>query len=107
MRRVGSPSKGAIPFETALGRLDQAEALEWLGSFEPSSVDLVVADPPYNLGKSDWDRFESPEAYLDWSRTWIAAAHRALRPEGSLYVMGFSEVLADLTAAVAGPGSKG
>jgi site-specific DNA-methyltransferase (adenine-specific) len=88
--------------QTTLGRLEQAEALSWLSALEPASVDLVISDPPYNLGKSDWDRFASPAAYLDWSITWIAAAHRALKPEGSLYVMGFSEVLADLKSAVAG-----
>ena len=87
--------------ETKLGRLDQADALAWLTALEPSSVDLVVADPPYNIGKSDWDRFESDDAYLDWSRAWIEAARLALKPGGSLYVMGFSEVLAELKVAVA------
>lgn len=95
-------SRDSLVLETGLGRLEQAEALAWLGSLEAASVDLVVADPPYNLGKSDWDRFASPEAYLEWSVAWIGAAHRALKPDGSLYVMGFSEALADIKAAAAG-----
>jgi site-specific DNA-methyltransferase (adenine-specific) len=86
---------------TELGRLDQADALAWLRSLEPGSVDLVVADPPYNIGKTDWDRFESPESYLEWTRAWIEAARVALKPEGTLYVMGFSEVLAGIKVAVA------
>ncbi len=93
-------------FSTALGRLDQADALAWLGSLEPGSVDLVVADPPYNLGKSDWDRFESPESYLAWTREWVEAARQALKPDGSLYVMGFSEILAEIKVAV-GPSWAG
>ncbi len=84
---------------TALGQLDQADALAWLCSLEPASVDLIVADPPYNLGKSEWDRFESSERYLEWTRAWIEAARVALKPRGSLYVMGFSEVLADIKVA--------
>src|SRR2546423_9470251 len=83
-----------------LGRIVQGDALAWLGSLEPASVDLVVADPPYNLGKSEWDRFDSLDAYVAWSRVWLTAAHRALSPTGSLYVMGFSEVLAEIKAAV-------
>ena len=86
---------------TELGRLDQADALAWLGSLEPESVDLVVADPPYNIGKAEWDCFESDERYLEWSKTWIEAARVALKPTGSLYVMGFSEILADIKARVA------
>ncbi len=86
---------------TELGRLDQADALAWLRSLEPGSVDLVVADPPYNLGKSEWDRFASPESYLEWTRAWVEAARVALKPEGTLYVMGFSEVLAEIKVAVA------
>lgn len=91
-----------VVLETELGRLERAEAIEWLGSLEPGSVDLIVADPPYNLSKADWDRFASPAAFVDWSVAWVGAAHRALKPEGSLYVMGFSEPLADVKAAVAG-----
>ncbi|MBI3725992.1 site-specific DNA-methyltransferase [bacterium] len=87
--------------ETTLGRLERGEALEWLSALAPGSVDLVVADPPYNLGRSEWDRFESQDAFVSWSREWIRAAQRALKPEGSAYVMGWSELLADVKAAVA------
>ena len=52
------------------------------------SVDLVVADPPYGLGKdygNDSDRL-SGEAYLAFSRRWIDAVIPKLKPSGSLYV---------------------
>src|SRR5271167_4930132 len=87
--------------ETSLGRLECADALSWLAALPEESVDLVVADPPYNLGKTDWDDFESDAAYLSFSCDWIGLARRALKPFGSLYVMGFSETLPDLKAAVA------
>lgn len=85
---------------TERGQLVLGCGVNWLERCEPGSVDLVVADPPYNMGKSDWDRFPSLEAYLDWTRGWVAAAHRALAPTGSLYLMGWSEVLAQVLAAV-------
>jgi site-specific DNA-methyltransferase (adenine-specific) len=52
------------------------------------SVDLVVADPPYGLGKdygNDSDKL-SGAAYLDWSVTWIDAVMPKLRETGSLYI---------------------
>ena len=59
-------------------------------------MDLIFADPPYNIGKADWDEFESHDAYIEWSLRWIELASRALKPHGSLYVCGFSEILADM-----------
>ncbi len=60
------------------------------------SVDIVFADPPYNIKKADWDTFESQEKYIQWSMQWIEEAARVLKPTGSLYICGFSEILADL-----------
>ena len=69
-----------------------------------NSVDLVFADPPYNLqlggelhrpdnsrvdGVDDaWDRFDNFAAYDDFTRRWLAAARRILKPTGSLWVIG-------------------
>ena len=82
------------------GVLLEGDGVAWLEACEPQSVDLVVADPPYGLGKSRWDRFDDLESYLEWTRRWVAAAHAALQPEGTLYVMGFSETLAEIKVAV-------
>ena len=57
---------------------------------------LVFADPPYNIKKAEWDTFESQQEYVAWSVRWIEQAARVLKPEGTLYVCGFSEILADL-----------
>ncbi|HEY9596976.1 MAG TPA: site-specific DNA-methyltransferase, partial [Cyanophyceae cyanobacterium] len=53
-------------------------------------------DPPYNIKKAEWDNFESQQYYVEWSLQWIEQASRILKPTGSLYVCGFSEILADI-----------
>lgn len=78
------------------GQLFLGDSLKWLASLAGESVDLIFADPPYNLKKADWDNFESQEAYIAWSVTWIKEAARVLKATGSLYICGFSEILADL-----------
>ena len=78
------------------GTLHQGDAADWLASLPAESIDLIVADPPYNIKKADWDDFESQEHYVQWSLRWIEPAARALKPTGSMYVCGFSEILADL-----------
>lgn len=78
------------------GEIWVGDAIAWLHSLESSSVDLIFADPPYNIKKAEWDTFESQQAYVDWSLTWIEQAARALKPTGTLYICGFSEILADL-----------
>ena len=78
------------------GKLYQGDAIDWLRSLEDQSVDLVFADPPYNIKKAEWDNFESQEHYIEWSLEWIEQAARILKPDGSMYVCGFSEILADI-----------
>jgi len=69
-----------------------------------ASVDLIFADPPYNLQlendlhrpnnsrvdgvEEDWDRFESFAAYDEFTRRWLRAARRILKEAGSLWVIG-------------------
>jgi len=83
---------------TELGTLWWADALDLLGALGDESVDLVVTDPPYAVAKADWDTFESLDHYVDWCDTWLAEVERVLAPEGSAYVCGFSEILADVKA---------
>lgn len=68
------------------------DAVEVLGSIESESIDLVIADPPYNLGKDYGNNHDIKgfDEYLDFSRDWIREAHRVLKPDGTIYVfMGF------------------
>ncbi len=88
-----------LQYETRHGRLFCGDATEWLATLERGSVDLIVADPPYNIKKAEWDSFESHAEYVEWSRQWIEFASRALKPNGTLYVFGFSEILADIKVA--------
>ena len=83
-------------FETDLGQLYNEDAIEFLMSQESESVDLIFADPPYNIKKAEWDTFSSQKEYVDWSMRWIREACRVLKPTGSLYICGFSEILADI-----------
>lgn len=82
------------------GQIYQGNSLDWLASLDSESVDLVFADPPYNIKKAEWDNFENQEKYIDWSIQWISQASRILKSTGSLYVCGFSEILADLKYSV-------
>src|SRR6266446_1841201 len=77
------------------GELWLGGSIEWLKSQQPNSVDLIFADPPYNLKKADWDSFESHEKYVEWSMLWIEQAAKVLKPNGTMYVCGFSEIIAD------------
>ena len=64
------------------------DAARIMSGMEAGSVDLLIADPPYNLGKHygnnidlrDWREYE------DFTRGWLEAAIRLLHPQGSLYV---------------------
>jgi site-specific DNA-methyltransferase (adenine-specific) len=67
-------------------RIYAGDCLDLFPQIESNSINLVVTSPPYNLGiKYDVynDRIEWGE-YLDWSRKWLAEAHRVLAPDGRL-----------------------
>ena len=83
-------------FETGHGKLFNEDVVTFFKSIKTSSVQLIFADPPYNIKKAEWDTFESQKEYVDWSMEWIGEAQRVLTPNGSLYICGFSEILADL-----------
>lgn len=78
------------------GEIWTGDCIIWLRSLEDESVDLIFADPPYNLKKAEWDSFESQEEYVKWSLSWIQEAARVLKPTGTLYICGFSEIIADI-----------
>ena len=78
------------------GMLFQSDSIEWLKTIKDNSIDIVFADPPYNIKKADWDTFESQEQYISWSIQWIKECSRILSRKGTLYICGFSEILADL-----------
>ena len=80
------------------------DSLEVLATLPERSVDLVFADPPYNLqlggdlhrpdhSKVDavddhWDRFDSFEAYDRFTRDWLRACRRVLKDDGAIWTIG-------------------
>ncbi|MCW3106938.1 MAG: yhdJ [Segetibacter sp.] len=83
-------------FKTANGKLYHNSAINLMKSLDAESVDLIFSDPPYNIKKAEWDTFSSQKEYVEWSMEWIKEAHRILSKKGSLYICGFSEILADI-----------
>lgn len=80
------------------------DCIEMMRQLPEASVDMVFADPPYNLQldgellrpnnskvdgvEEDWDRFADFATYDRFTRDWLAAARRALKPDGTLWVIG-------------------
>jgi len=101
LRRPASQSApgGLIPNRVLLG-----DCLAELAKLPDASVDLVFADPPYNLqlerqllrpnntvvdGVDDaWDKFSSFADYDRFSRRWLAECRRILKPDGAIWVIG-------------------
>lgn len=85
-----------LHYQTQTGKLFLGDSISWLKSLDTNSVDLIFADPPYNIQKAEWDDFGTMQAYVAWSLQWVTEAARILKPTGTLYICGFSEILADV-----------
>ncbi|MEZ5918785.1 MAG: site-specific DNA-methyltransferase [Alphaproteobacteria bacterium] len=80
------------------------DCVKIMNALPQESVDLVFADPPYNLQlggdlhrpnnskvdavDNDWDQFESLKTYDEFTKNWLEAARGVLKPDGSLWVIG-------------------
>ncbi len=87
-----------------MNRLIPGDSLEILSTLPPKSVDLVFADPPYNLQlqqdlwrpnhtqvdavDDEWDQFKSFEDYDTFTRTWLTSVRDVLKDTGSIWVSG-------------------
>lgn len=73
------------------------DALEALANaVEDASVDLIFADPPYNIGKvfgECKDQWPSDEAYAEWCSSWLDLCLQKLSPSGSMYVMSSTQCI--------------
>lgn len=73
----------------------QGNCIEELKSINDGSIDLIIADPPYNVGKdygneSDKQRFEN---YLSFTKQWLQECYRVLKTDGTIYVfVGFKYI---------------
>jgi site-specific DNA-methyltransferase (adenine-specific) len=76
----------------------QGDSIEVLNNGPEGWVDLVFADPPFNIGYlyHGYDDEKDVAEYVDWSERWMRAVHRALKPSGSFYLAIGDEFAADL-----------
>jgi modification methylase len=112
LRRVAATAarpgglRGGIGFGNALplGEVLVGDSIELLGGLPAKSVDLIFADPPYNLQLSQelyrpnmtrvdgvddaWDRFNSFPEYDEFTRAWLTACRRVLKDSGTIWVIG-------------------
>ncbi len=93
-------AEGSLPLNQILA----GDCIEVMNALPAGSVDLIFADPPYNLqlrgdlhrpdnSKVDavddhWDQFSSFQAYDEFTKGWLAAAKRLLKPNGAIWVIG-------------------
>lgn len=89
-------SKENLYYKHKNGSLWLDDSIEWLKSLPANSVNMIFADPPYNIKKASWDSWSSEKQYIDWSLLWIKEAARILSPVGTLYICGFSEIIAGI-----------
>ena len=88
----------------SVNKIYLGNCLEKMKKLPPKSVDLIFADPPYNLQlekdlkrpdhtsvngvRENWDKFKNFEEYDDFTKKWINAAKRILKEDGSIWVIG-------------------
>jgi modification methylase len=98
--RAAPAPAAALP----LGQIIERDCVEAMAALPDCSVDMVFADPPYNLQlggdlfrpegsrvdavDDDWDKFDTFEAYDKFTRAWLKEARRILKPNGTLWVIG-------------------
>ena len=104
-RRGASVRAPRVSFELpATARILVGDCVAEMAKIPAASVDLVFADPPYNLQlqgdlkrpdnsrvdavDDDWDKFSSFAAYDDFTRAWLTACRRAMKPNATLWVIG-------------------
>ena len=99
---AGLPAGQHVPLP--LNQILDGDCIERMRALPENSVDLIFADPPYNLQlkgalhrpdnsmvnavDDEWDQFASFAAYDKFTREWLAAARRILKPDGAIWVIG-------------------
>ena len=101
--RTGSRVSG-LPRAVSRNSVLRGDSVEILRAMAPESVDLVFADPPYNLQLAnkltrpdqslvagvddDWDKFADFAEYDAFTRDWLEAARRVMKPQATIFVIG-------------------
>lgn len=74
------------------------DSLQLLAEVPKAAIDLVFADPPFNIGY-EYDRYDDSRAkedYLHWTESWLKQVQRVLKPTGSLFVAIGDEYAAEM-----------
>src|SRR3984885_6665857 len=102
--RVSIESQETKAETKASARIVVGDCVAKMTKLPAASVDLVFADPPYNLQlqgdlkrpddsrvdavNDDWDKFSSFSVYDDFTRAWLMACRRVMKPSATLWVIG-------------------
>jgi len=81
-----------------LNRIICGDCIEVLGKVRKSFADLIFADPPFNIGYK-YDRYKDKlkkENYIAWTKDWMRACTKVLKPDGSFYIAIGDEYAADV-----------
>jgi site-specific DNA-methyltransferase (adenine-specific) len=78
------------------------DSLQILPTLQDNSAQIIIADPPYNIGKDFGNNSDKQpmEEYLNWTERWIKECLRILKPNGTMFIYGFSEILALILSRV-------
>ena len=73
-----------------LDSIIHGDCIKGMRELPEDSVDLVVADPPYNLSKDfgEWKESEKKDEWHSWSKDWLNECHRVMKPGASIFVYG-------------------
>src|SRR6188474_1707595 len=91
-----------FPIQTLeINKIHQGDCIELMKQIEPGTIDLVFADPPFNIGY-EYDEYhdeKDTDEYVAWSRAWIAEVHRVLKPGGTFWLSIGDDFAAELKVA--------
>lgn len=79
-----------------LNRIYLQDCVTFMREMKAESVDLIIADPPYNLNKdfgNKSDHWENVHDWLKWSKEWIDESIRILKPTGNIFIYGIHHYL--------------
>jgi DNA modification methylase len=84
-----------------LNTIRRVDCVEAMNQLPPGSVDLVFADPPFNIGYTYdvYDDSVDRQQYIDWSAKWLASAHRVLKRNGTFWLAIGDDYAAELKIA--------
>ena len=85
-----------------LNKIILGDAVEELKKLPNESCDVIIIDPPYNIGKDFGNNLDKRELkeYVAWCKEWINESVRVMKPEGTMFIYGFSEILAYLSVEI-------